>query len=119
MRWLAALAALVAAATAVLAPSAGADVQAARPTLDVVSVEPLRVRGERFKSRERAVVTAWVAGRKAVVWARAGRRGAFVVTLPPFLTAGRCVASVRVAAVGSRGSRATVVLDHVACVATS
>jgi hypothetical protein len=85
-----------------------------RASLEIVSVEPLRVRGEGFRALERARVTVRVDGRATVLRARAGPRGAFVVRVP---TDG-CVASIRAVAVGDRGTRATTALDHVRCVPT-
>ncbi|HET9286377.1 MAG TPA: hypothetical protein VFO26_02355 [Gaiella sp.] len=119
MRRLAVLVALLAPAIALLALPRAEARTAARASLELVSVDPVRVRGERFRPAERARVTARVEGRIAVAHARAGRRGGFIVAFPAGLTAGGCVASVRLVAVGNRGSRATLALDHVACAPTS
>ena len=88
---------------------------AARASLEVLSLEPLRLRGEGFRSGERARLTVRVDGRASVLRARAGARGTFVARL---VTDG-CVSSIRVVAVGDRGTRASTALDHVTCVATS
>lgn len=108
------LGALVVAATSLAAPSLGAERRdVARATLEVVSVDPLRVRGKRFRAQERARVTAWIDGRKAIAWTRAGPRGGFIVRLstrsssPP--------SSFRAEAFGLRGSRATIAFDHIIC----
>ena len=112
---LAVLVALVVAAS-VASPSPGAAHRAAvRASLEVVSLEPLRLRGEGFRSGERARLTVRVDGRASVLRARAGARGTFVARL---VTDG-CVSSIRVVAVGDRGTRASTALDHVTCVATS
>ncbi len=103
-------------AVSVASPSPGAGHGAAvRASLEIVSLEPLRVRGEGFRPGERARVTVRVDGRASVLRARAGRRGAFVVRV----AADGCVSSVRVVAVGDRGTRASTALDHVRCMPTS
>ena len=108
------LGALVVAATTLSVPSLGAERRdVARASLDVVSVDPLRLRGLRFRAHERARVTAWIDGRKAIAWTRAGPRGGFLVRLPTRPSSPGC--TVRAVAVGNRGSRATIAFDHVVC----
>ena len=112
---LAVLAAL-GAAVSVASPSPGAGhAGAVRASLEIVSFEPLRVRGEGFRPGERARLTVRVDGRATVLRSRAGQRGVFVVRL----AADGCIASIRVVAVGDRGTRASTALDHVRCVPTS
>ena len=111
------LGALVVAAATLSVPSLGAERRdVARASLDVVSVDPLRLRGLRFGAHERARVTAWIDGRRAFAWTRAGPRGGFVVRLPTRASLPAC--SVSATAVGDRGSRAAVAFDHVVCVPT-
>jgi len=106
--------ALVVAATSLAAPSLGAERRdVARATLEVVSVDPLRVRGKRFRAHERARVTAWIDGRKAIAWTRAGPRGGFIVRLSTRSSSPPC--SFRAEAFGLRGSRATIAFDHIIC----
>ena len=111
---LALLGALVVAATTLLfpPPAAGRDT-GARATLEVLSVEPLRVRGERFRAGERVRLTAAIDGRRTVAWSRAGRRGRFVVRFGSTGDGGVC--SLRLSALGRAGSRAELALDHFVC----
>jgi hypothetical protein len=90
--------ALVAALTAV-APA----LSATRPTVRLVSLSPVAVRGAGFSPGERIVVLA--TGDAGVVEKRlkAGPRGGFVLVFP--FEAGRCT-SFGVNAVGGRGHRA-------------
>ena len=115
MRRLAVLVALVVAASVASLSPGAAPGAAARASLEVVSLEPLRLRGEGFRAGERARLTVRVDGRASVLRARAGARGTFVARL----AADGCVSSIRVVAVGDRGTRASTALDHVTCVATS
>jgi hypothetical protein len=97
--------------TLVVCLPAAAQAGTARPSLELVSTDPLRIRGERFRAYERVRVTAWVDGRKHLLRTRAGRRGGFVVAVRTSGTP--CNATVR--AVGERGSRAELALAHVIC----
>ena len=83
----------------------------ATPTLRLVRMAPLAVRGEHFRAGER--VRFKVNGRQRAARAAANRRGAFVVTLGD--RASRCD-TVRVLAVGSAGSRVVLkILPSPAC----
>jgi hypothetical protein len=113
MRVFAGVGALVA-AVLVAVPSTGAVCQELpRPSLELVSLDPLRVRGERFRAGERVRVTARLDGRADVAWARAGRRGMFVVSFESIGDGGVC--SLRLSALGRAGSRAELALDHFVC----
>jgi hypothetical protein len=83
----------------------------ARPALELVSIDPLRIRGQHFRAYERVRVTAWADGRRYVVATRAGQRGRFVVTVRT--TAPPC--DLAVSAIGRRGSKAEFTLSHVIC----
>jgi hypothetical protein len=90
--------------TAVPAPAAST---AGRATLEIVRTSPLTVAGRGFKPKERIRVTA--DGRRKFV--TAGTRGRFTVA---FLAANACN-GVFVAAVGSKGSRASVTFSNIHC----
>ena len=95
-------------------PSLGVGAQTAAPAaVELVSFDPLRVRGERFKTFERVRLTVRIDGRTSVARVRAGRRGAFVASLPG--SGGQRGCTVRVVAVGGRGSHATLAVDHFVC----
>jgi hypothetical protein len=113
MRAFAVLGALVAAAL-VAVPSTGAVRQElAQPSLELISLDRLRVRGERFRAGERVRVTARLDGRADVVWTRAGRRGRFVVSFGSTGDSGVC--SLCLSALGRAASRAELALDHFVC----
>jgi len=115
---LALLGALVIAATALSTPALGsARHESGRSVLDVVSLEPLRVRGARFTAGETVRVTARIGGSATIARVRAGRHGGFVVVLRP--SPAPCLSSFRLVAVGNRGSRAELAVDHVTCAPTS
>lgn len=82
---------------------------AARPSLEIQSTDPFRIRGEDFRAYEAVRVTAEIDGETTVASRRAGRRGRFWVTYAE----DACTA--RVKAVGKRGSRASLAFDHVVC----
>lgn len=88
-----------------------------KASLEIVSVDPLRVAGTGFWAYERVRVTAWVDGRRKTALARAGRRGAFRLRLAGS-TGEMCRSSVTVLAVGNRGSRTTVALANIMCTPT-
>jgi hypothetical protein len=99
-------------AAAVAVPVA-AERPAATATLRLLDRAPLTLEGKGFKARERVSVTAALNG-KATRWVRARAGGGFVVIFSE-LAAGRC-SSVRVLAVGSRGSRTVLkILPAPAC----
>ena len=83
------------------APAAGT-----RPALRITGLNPLSVAGRSFKVGERVVLSV---GRR--------RRGATATTRGRFLvrfSRARCIYGT-VVAVGSRGSRASVVVPHTVC----
>jgi hypothetical protein len=82
---------------------------AARPSLEIQSDDPFRIRGEAFRPYESIRVTADIDGDTTVVSRRAGQRGRFWVTYPGD------VCTARISAVGKRGSRASLAFDHVMC----
>jgi hypothetical protein len=104
------IAVLVVAASA----SASAGSQAAsRPSLEVQSTEPFRIRGEAFRSYESVRVTAEIDGVTSTLSRRAGRRGRFWAKFPENLC------SLTVEAVGARGSRASLNYAFFSCRPTS
>jgi hypothetical protein len=80
-----------------------------RPSLEILSNDPFRIRGEHFRAFETVRVSAEIDGESTVVSRRAGQRGRFWVTY----TDDACSATVR--AVGKRGSRASLAFDHIHC----
>ena len=102
---------------AVATSPSGGTVAGSKASLEIVSVDPLRVAGAGFRVYERVRVTAWVDGRRTTARARAGRRGAFQLRIARS-TGGMCRSSVTIVAVGNRGSRTTVALANVMCVPT-
>ena len=82
---------------------------AARPSLEIQSNDPFRIRGEDFRPYESIRVTADIDGETTVVTRKAGQRGRFWV----MYTDDACTA--RISAVGKRGSRASLAFDHVMC----
>jgi hypothetical protein len=98
-------AAVVAAALALVLSGVGAGAGSSkRPSLRFAQTVPLRIAGSHFRARERVRVTATVSAMSSTRRLRASGRGAFVVVFA--VGAGRC-SEVRVIAVGSGGSRAT------------
>jgi len=94
-----------------------ATVTAARASLEIRSVDPLRVAGTGFRPYERLRVTAWMDGSRTTARARAGRRGAFQLRIAG-AASGPCRSSVTVAVIGNRGSRTTVALSNIMCTPT-
>jgi hypothetical protein len=103
--------AIAAGAAAVAAPAPAAR---STPVLRVVSLQPLAVKGEAFRPRERVTVTALtlLGPRRVVVRATAtGRIGAtFRLPRQP------CGTAFAINAVGAQGSRALVRVRSRACV---
>jgi len=103
--------AITAGAAAVVVPVSAAT---STPVLRVVTLQPLAVKGEAFRPRERVVVTALTAigPRRVVVHATAtGRIGAtFRLPRQP------CGSAFAINAVGAQGSRAIIHLRSRACV---
>lgn len=110
MRTLAAVTAVCATAL-VGVPTASA---ASTPKLRLVWTQPLVLRGESFKPRERVAVTALTPKGSSRVMIRASSAGRFKASLGSI---GRpCGTSLGVRALGSLGSRATLRLPGVPCI---
>lgn len=111
MRTLAAVSALCATAIVGMAPTATA---ATTPKLRLVWTQPLVVRGESFKPKERVVLTALTpTGPKRVV-VRATIRGRLVMTFR--LPSQPCGKSFTLRAVGGLGSKTTLEVTGGPCV---
>lgn len=102
------IAAFIVAAT--IAPSAEA---ASKPTLAVVSKQPLVIRGMGFHSGERMTVTALTPIGVRVVNVEAGLRGGFRVTFR--LPSQPCASPFAVRARGASGQVATIWFETQAC----
>ncbi len=94
----------VAIGAAILTLAAFGAGSAPKPSLRIQRMAPLQVSGAHFRSHEHVRVTAVIGETKNVNRLRASGRGAFRTTFP--IGAGRCN-SVRVVAISSSGSRAT------------
>jgi hypothetical protein len=111
MRTLVAVTAVCATALAGVVPTATA---ATTPKLRLVWTQPLVLRGESFKPRERVAVTALTPKGSSRVMIRASSAGRFKASLGSI---GRpCGTSLGVRALGSLGSRATLRLPGVPCI---
>jgi hypothetical protein len=100
-----ALAAVVSAAVALVVSGVGTGAGSSqRPSLRFAQTVPLRIAGSHFRARERVRVTATVSATGSTRRLRASGRGSFAVAFA--VGAGRC-SEVRVIAVGTAGSRAT------------
>jgi hypothetical protein len=97
---------------------AAATGQSAKASVEVVSVDPLRVAGTGFGAHERVRMTVWIDGTRTNARVRAGRRGSFSLRIATPVTES-CRSSVTVVARGARGSRAMFALTGIACVPTS
>ncbi len=100
---------LAAAALTAGAAASPATRSAAKPALQLVQRSPLQVRGVHFKIRERVRVTASNGEDTLVRFARTTRRGTFLVDFGAFASDGCSPISFK--AVGTRGDRATLVLQ--------
>lgn len=95
------------ASVAAMALAVAAPALAAAPTLRMIARNPLTVAGAGFKAGEKVVVTANRRGTRRAVATSAGRfRVRFAVT------AGTSCEALSVRAVGSRGTRATLVVSR-------
>jgi hypothetical protein len=98
-------AAVVAATLALVLSGVGAGSSSSkRPSLRFAETVPLRVAGSHFRARERVRVTVTVSAKGSTRKVRASGKGSFMAVFS--IGAGRC-SEVRVIAVGSGGSRAT------------
>jgi hypothetical protein len=110
-RTIAAVSALCATALVGVAPTATA---ATTPKLRLVWTQPLVVRGESFKPRERVVLTALTpSGSKRVV-VRASARGRLGATFR--LPSQPCGRAFAIRAIGGSGSRAVLAVPSTPCV---
>jgi hypothetical protein len=82
---------------------------AVKPALKLTRNSPLQVQGVHFKIRQRVRVTASNGKDTLVRFARTTRRGTFLVDFGAFATDGCSPISLK--AVGTRGDRATLVLQ--------
>jgi hypothetical protein len=99
------------AASGAAAPRAAPDATA-RALLTPVAGTPFRVRGSRFRPRERVRVTITPTGRTGIVRrVRASRRGTFVLALRGL----QACRGVHGTARGSRGSRAAFQFSSIRC----
>jgi hypothetical protein len=97
---------LVAAWAASIAGSSIAAAVPARPSIRIVSMAPLTVRGTHFAARERVRVTFRTSAAAPVVTVRATAAGTFTTAAPAGLTYDRCSTPLFVSAAGTSG-------DHV------
>ena len=97
--------ALIAAAS-VLAVATRGGSPARSPTLTLVRVVPLELRGTRFLAGERVRVTLAVARTRRAREVRADDAGSFTVRFDPFLVLDVCRGQVVVTATGSRSGTA-------------
>jgi hypothetical protein len=102
-----AVSALVVALPAVAAES--------RPALRLVSSQPLVVQGVHFRAHERIRVTAYVEVVKHARVVRATAAGRFKASFDLATPLDPCLESLRVTAVGARGSEAVLKLPQRAC----
>jgi hypothetical protein len=106
------VAAIAGSALALAAPAVAA---APTPALRLVANQPLTVRGVHFKSHERVRVTQHVDTATRSKLVRATAKGTFKVTFAVPLAMDPCLESIRVTAVGGRGSVAALKLPQRAC----
>jgi len=104
-----------AAVCSALALAASALAAAPVPALRLASTQPLTVRGVHFKSHERVRVTEHVGTGKWSRTVRASGIGMFTVSFAVATAVDPCLESVRVTAVGGRGSDAMLKLPQRAC----
>ena len=113
---------LVSAAAIVVASaaagSAGAEAagtpsakQPPRAAIALASVQPLKLKGTRFRARERVRVTIQGSGQSTTRELRASRAGSFVVAFPGADTCN----GLSVRAAGDRGSRASFQFSSLLC----
>ncbi len=94
---------------------AAAGATSTRPAVRIVDLQPIVLRGSGFASQERVRLTVRVGERSSVAKRlRADARGRFIVTFREYRL-GRCGNELAMAAVGSRGSRVSWVLNQPAC----
>jgi hypothetical protein len=106
---------LVASVAVALAPSGSvARESAARPALNVRSLAPVTLVGERFRGRERVVVRMTTSEETRSRHVRATRRGAFVTQFAGVVV-DRCNSDFTAVAVGILGSRAEAKIPQLQC----
>jgi hypothetical protein len=107
--------AFIAVAGSALALAVPAVAAGPAPALRLVSNEPLTIRGAHFKAHERVRVTTHVDAAKRSKLVRSTTIGTFKVTFDVPMAFDPCVESLRVTAVGARGSDAVLKLPQRAC----
>jgi hypothetical protein len=93
-------------AASIAGSSLAAAVPTTRPSIRIVSMAPLTVRGTHFAARERVRVTFRTSVDAPVVTVRATAAGTFTTATPVGLTYDRCSTPLFVSAAGASG-------DHV------
>jgi hypothetical protein len=106
---------LATAACAALALAVPAFAAGPIAALRLVTTQPLVVRGVHFKGHERVRVTEHMGTDKSSKLVRASAAGTFKVTFAAPMAIDPCLESVRVSAVGARGSDALLKLPQRAC----
>jgi hypothetical protein len=97
---------------ALAVPVAGAGT---RPSLQLVSAQPLKVRGAHFRTHERVRVVAAFAEERMTRVVRSTATGGFVVLFSTRLPFDRCSDTLVVTATGARGEEARLKLPQRAC----
>jgi len=106
---------LIALACSAIAFVGSASASSSAPALRMVSTQPLTVRGVHFKSHERVRVTQHLDATTRSKVVRATATGTFRVTFAVPMAIDPCLESVRVTAIGARGSEAVLKLPQRAC----
>jgi hypothetical protein len=99
-------------AALIVAPGAGTATQ--KPTLRLVSVEPLMIMGVRFDPAATVNVRVWTTGKTWTRQTEVGPRGRFTLRIPA-ATSRRCGAWLAVLATASDGTRAGLKLPTFEC----
>jgi hypothetical protein len=108
-------AAVVALACSALSLAVPAVAAGPVPALRLVTAQPLTVRGVHFKPHERVRVTSHLDTSKRTKLVNATSAGTFKVRFAVPMAIDPCLESVRVTAVGARGSEAALKLPQRAC----
>jgi len=106
---------LIALACSAIVFVGSASASSSAPALRMVTTQPLTVRGVHFKSHERVRVTQHLDATTRSKVVRATATGTFRVTFAVPMAIDPCLESVRVTAVGARGSEAVLKLPQRAC----
>jgi hypothetical protein len=106
---------LISLACAALAFAGSAAGSRSTPALRLVTTQPLTVQGVHFKSYERVRVTQHADSTTRSKVVHATSTGTFKVTFALPMAIDPCLESIRVTAVGGRGSEAALKLPQRAC----